>query len=77
MKGREAPFALVSEYSLRKSGYRWPDREGPGARPSEARKPPVLSVPNRGGDDEQRVDILSGDTALSERPHGHDIKTLK
>lgn len=41
---------------------------------------PVLSVPDQigGGDDEpERMDILNADTALSERPHRHDIKTLK
>lgn len=41
---------------------------------------PVLSVPDRigGGDDEPGcMDILNADTTLSERPHRHDIKTLK
>lgn len=63
------PLHLLAGY-LRKSGEKTRGRTGAPA--------PVLSVPDRIGDgDDERMDILNADTALSERPHRHDIKTLK
>lgn len=67
----DSPLHLLASY-LRKSAKGTRGRTGDTA--------PVLSVPNRigSGDDEpERMDLLNADTALSERPHRHDIKTLK